>query len=105
MNEFKKQTYSAQVADYVRGLILSGELAPGEAVEEARIAKELSISRAPVREAMQVLIREGLIDAHPQKRKHVKELTSKQIKTAILPAACWKQPLWPTRLIYTRRKI
>ena len=82
MNEFKKQTYSEQVADYIRGLILSGELAPGSAVEEAAIAKKLSISRAPVREAMQVLVREGLIDAHPQKRKHVKKLTSKQIKNS-----------------------
>lgn len=82
MNEFKKQTYSEQVADYIRGLILSGELAPGSAVEEAAVAKQLSISRAPVREAMQILVREGLIDAHPQKRKHVKELTSKQIKNS-----------------------
>src|SRR6056300_911348 len=82
MNEFTKQTYSEQVADYIRSLILSGELAPGSAVEEAAIAKNLSISRAPVREAMQVLVREGLIDAHPQKRKHVKELTSKQIKNS-----------------------
>lgn len=82
MNEFKKQTYSEQVADYVRGLILNGELAPGSAVEEAAIAKKLSISRAPVREAMQILIREGLLDAHPQKRKHVKLLTSKQIKNS-----------------------
>jgi len=82
MNEFTKQTYSEQVADYIRALILSGELAPGSAVEEAAIAKNLSISRAPVREAMQVLVREGLIDAHPQKRKHVKELTSKQIKNS-----------------------
>ncbi|MEE4240600.1 MAG: GntR family transcriptional regulator [Desulfopila sp.] len=82
MNEFKKQTYSEQVADYIRGLILNGELAPGSAVEEAAIAKELSISRAPVREAMQVLVREGLIEAHPQKRKHVKELTAKQIKNS-----------------------
>lgn len=82
MNEFKKQTYSEQVADYIRDLILSGELAPGSAVEEAVIAKKLSISRAPVREAMYVLIREGLIDARPQKRKYVKELTSKQIKNS-----------------------
>jgi len=82
MNDFRKQPYSEQVADYIRGLILSGELAPGSAVEEAGIAKELSISRAPVREAMQVLVREGLIEAHPQKRKHVKELTAKQIKNS-----------------------
>ena len=82
MNGFKKQTYSEQVADYIRNLILNGQLAPGAAVEEAAIAKTLSISRAPVREAMQVLIREGLIDAHPQKRKNVKLLTSKQIKNS-----------------------
>jgi len=82
MNKFIKQTYSEQVAEYIRGLILSGELAPGAVVEEATIAKALSISRAPVREAMQVLVREGLIEAHPQKRKHVKELTAKQIKNS-----------------------
>jgi DNA-binding GntR family transcriptional regulator len=82
MNQFIKQTYSEQVADYIRNLILSGSLAPGEAIEEAFVAKELSISRAPVREAMHILIREGLIEAHPQKRKHVKKLTAKQIKNS-----------------------
>ena len=82
MNEFIKQTYSEQVAAYIRGLILSDKLLPGAAVEEAAIAKELSISRAPVREAMQILIREGLLEAHPQKRKYVKQLTAKQIKNS-----------------------
>ncbi len=82
MNEFIKQTYSEQVANYIRNLILDDKLLPGTPVEEATIAKELSISRAPVREAMQILIREGLLEAHPQKRKHVKKLTSKQIKNS-----------------------
>lgn len=82
MNEFTKLTYSEQVADYIRDLILNGELTAGAIVEEAAIAKELSISRGPVREAMQILIREGLIDARPQKRKYVKQLTAKQIKNS-----------------------
>ena len=82
MNEFIKQTYSEQVADYIRNLILEDKLLPGAPVEEATIAKELSISRAPVREAMQILIREGLLEAHPQKRKYVKKLTAKQIKNS-----------------------
>jgi hypothetical protein len=30
MNEFKKQNYSEQVVEYVKGLILSGKLAPGK---------------------------------------------------------------------------
>ena len=73
MNEFIKQTYSEQVANYIRDLILHDKLLPGAPVEEATIAKELSISRAPVREAMQILIREGLLEALPQKRKYVKK--------------------------------
>ena len=82
MNEFTKSTYSEQVADYIRNLILNDELTAGAIVEEAAIAKALSISRGPVREAMHILIREGLIDARPQKRKHVKKLTAKQIKNS-----------------------
>ncbi len=98
MNEFSKLTYSEQVADYIRNRILNGELTAGATVEEAAIAKELSISRGPVREAMQILIREGLIDARPQKRKHVKELTAKQIKNSyfaggVLEAASVAQAL------------
>ena len=82
MNDIIKQTYSDQVAAYVRNLILDDKLLPGAPVEEAAIAKDLSISRAPVREAMQILIREGLLEAHPQKRKYVKRLTAKQIKNS-----------------------
>ena len=82
MNAITKQTYSEQVANYIRGLILNHKLQPGAPVEESAIAKELSISRAPVREAMQILIREGLLEAHPQKRKYVKKLTAKQIKNS-----------------------
>ena len=98
MNEFRKLTYSEQVADYIRNLILNGELTAGATVEEAAIAKKLSISRGPVREAMQILIREGLIDARPQKRKQVKELTAKQIKNSyfaggVLEAASVAQAL------------
>lgn len=98
MNDFKKQTYCDQVADYVKKLILSGELAPGAVVKEVDIASKLSISRAPVREAMQILVREGLIESHPQKGKNVTALTTKQIKNSyftggVLEAAAVAQAL------------
>ncbi len=82
MNDFKKTTYSDQVADFVKSRILSGELVPGAPITEVAIASELSISRAPVREAMQILIREGLIESHPQRGKNVTALTAKQIKNS-----------------------
>jgi DNA-binding GntR family transcriptional regulator len=98
MNDFIKQTYSDQVADYVKNLILSGALAPGAPIKELAIASELSISRAPVREAMQILVREGLIESHPQKGKNVTALTAKQIKNSyftggVLEAAAVSQVL------------
>jgi DNA-binding GntR family transcriptional regulator len=82
MNNFKKTTYSDQVADYVKNRILSGDLVPGVPITEVAIASELSISRAPVREAMQRLIREGLIESHPHRGKNVTALTAKQIKNS-----------------------
>lgn len=82
MKAFSKQTYSQQVADYIRDLILTGDLKPGSPIKEADIAQNLNISRAPVREAMQSLIREGLIESFPQKRKYIKALTAQQIRNS-----------------------
>jgi DNA-binding GntR family transcriptional regulator len=106
MNAFKRNTYSEQVVDYVKNRILNGSLSPGEPVMEISIASELSISRAPVREAMQILLREGLIESYPQKVKHVTALTSKQIKDSyftggILEAAAVAQVLH----LYTDKDI
>ena len=82
MNNFKKETYSDQVADYVKERILNGDLVPGAPITETAIASELSISRAPVREAMLILLREGLIESHPQRGKNITALTAKQIKNS-----------------------
>lgn len=98
MNEFKKKTYSDQVADYLKERIFKGDLVPGAPIREMAISSELSMSRAPIREALQALIREGLIESHPQKGKHVTELTAKQIKNSyftggVLEAAAVAQAL------------
>ncbi|MBI9109764.1 GntR family transcriptional regulator [Maridesulfovibrio ferrireducens] len=76
----KKLTYSEQVAEYIKRLILEGELSPGDQVKEVVLSKTLGISRAPIREAMQMLSREGLICFEPQKGKYVAALTAKQIE-------------------------
>lgn len=77
-----KQTYSDQVAEYIKDRILEGELAPGDQVKEMVLAERLGISRAPVREALQILMREGLISSEPQRGKFIRALTGKEIKDA-----------------------
>ncbi len=74
-----KLTYSELVSDYIKQSLLEGELSPGDQVKEVLLAKKLGISRAPIREALQMLTREGLIQSEPQKGKYVSALTSKQI--------------------------
>jgi DNA-binding GntR family transcriptional regulator len=50
-----------QAAEALREAILGGEIIPGERIVESRIARQLGISQAPVREAMALLERQGLV--------------------------------------------
>ncbi len=47
--------------DYLKTAILSGRFSPGERLAEEHLAKELGISRTPIREALHKLESEGLI--------------------------------------------
>lgn len=49
----------------MREAILSGKHLPGEALYEVHLAERFGMSRTPVREALQVLAREGFVDALP----------------------------------------
>jgi DNA-binding GntR family transcriptional regulator len=60
--------------DSLRRSILAGKLKPGEHLVEARIASELEISRAPVREAMQRLNLQGLTVEKPRRGSFVREI-------------------------------
>jgi DNA-binding GntR family transcriptional regulator len=46
----------------IRGLVLSGELAPGARLGQVELAEQFGISRTPVREALRRLAGEGLVD-------------------------------------------
>jgi DNA-binding GntR family transcriptional regulator len=54
----------------VRGLILSGELAPGAVLPQVALAQTIGISTTPLREALRRLKQEGLVelDAHRDAR-------------------------------------
>ena len=49
------------VYDRLREAILRGWLAPGIAVSQVQLARELGVSRTPLREAVRMLQREGLV--------------------------------------------
>ena len=58
---------SGVATELIREAIVDGRLAPGERLKEEELARELGISRTPVREALLVLQTEGLVDASPNR--------------------------------------
>src|SRR5215212_3975578 len=56
------------------------ELKPGESLTQDRLAKWLSISRTPVREALRRLEQDGIIQTAPGRGLIVTELTIKDVE-------------------------
>lgn len=59
------------VAEQLRSMILSGELASGERLLEDKLAEALGVSRNPVREAIRTLESTGLVEVVPRRGAYV----------------------------------
>lgn len=59
------QTLPEKIANQLRRDILRGKLAPGDSLKERDKAAELGVSRTPMREAIRIVAREGLITLRP----------------------------------------
>lgn len=68
-----------QVARILTQAIIRGRLSPGAKVVEAAVARELGISRAPVREAARLLEQQGLLVANPRRGFFVRKLEATDI--------------------------
>lgn len=60
--------------------IVEGRLPPGHEVNSAELAREFNTSRTPVREALLMLEREGLVVVPPRRRPHVSEVALTQVR-------------------------
>ncbi len=78
-NRLKPRALYEEVAELLRGRIFSRELAPGDWVDELKIAAELEISRTPLREAIKVLATEGLITMKMRRGAYVTEVNDKDL--------------------------
>jgi len=72
---------SASVAatELIREAIVDGRLHPGQRLKEEELARELGISRTPVREALLMLQGEGLVDATPNRGAAVRAHTAEDL--------------------------
>ncbi len=73
-------TIKQQVYEIIRDDICNGVFAPGQQIQELDLAKHLSVSRSPIREALRQLATEGLVVEYPNRGVFIREYTPKDIE-------------------------
>lgn len=74
------RTKAQAVYEQLRDWIVHGELRPGEAVDQERLAEALNVSRMPLRQALLMLESDRLIERQPHHTAVVTRLSESDIK-------------------------
>jgi DNA-binding GntR family transcriptional regulator len=80
----KSSTTKERAYNEIKHVILSGYISSDEIFTEVKLAEQLKTSRTPVREALQDLIKEGLIVSIPRKGMTVRKVTESEMEQIFL---------------------
>ena len=80
LNPVRYRSMAEQIATALRQAIADGKLRPGARLLEVQIAREMGTSRAPLREALIQLEREGLVTRQPNRGTFVADLTEDLVR-------------------------
>jgi DNA-binding GntR family transcriptional regulator len=86
-------TLKSKGVEILSEAIFSGKIKPGERLNESQLSRELHISRAPIREALQLLQEQGMVVNHARRGMFVVSLEPEDIQKInsirlILEAEC-----------------
>lgn len=84
ISEIQHETVYETVYKRLKNAILTNQLPTGVYFTENELAKNLNISRTPVREAVKSLVNEGLFVAVPRKGVKVREFSSSDLEQIFL---------------------
>lgn len=77
---FKTVSLREHISELLTNAILAGELRPGDRLNESALARQLHVSRAPIREALQQLEEQGLVLNQPRRGMFVVCLNPEELK-------------------------
>lgn len=75
----KKAPIREQIYDIIKNDIMDRKYSPGEHLSIASISKELDVSNSPVREAISMLERDGLVETYPNAGSTVVSLSDEKL--------------------------
>lgn len=82
MTDALKSTRSLNVTETLRELLLQGEFDPGTRLQETWLAERMQVSRTPIREALRVLAKDGLLEYAPNRGYSVRHFSLDDIVSA-----------------------
>lgn len=77
------KTLPEKIADKLRRDIIQGSLEPGQQIKERDHAQELDVSRTPMREAIRILAKEGLVILRPSRSPIVANPSFEEISDVV----------------------
>jgi DNA-binding GntR family transcriptional regulator len=80
LNSIKPVTLREQVFEEIQRAILEKRLKPGDHIREQELTESLQVSRTPVREALVLLERDGLVYISPNRGCFVREFDERDIR-------------------------
>lgn len=79
-SSFHNMTLRERTYHALLDLILQGTLMPGSQLDEQQLADQLSISRTPIREAINMLVQDSLVEYRSYKGSFVRRFTQKDVQ-------------------------
>ncbi len=79
VKEKTEQGLSPAIAEELKRLIYSGEIQPGDRLNEAALALRMGTSRGPIREAIRMLAGLGLVTAVPNRGVFVRQISVREM--------------------------
>ncbi len=74
-----RRSLSETLAERLRDLIISGDLAAGDKIDETQLCLLFGVSRTPLREAIKIVATEGLVTLTPNRGARVATITAAEI--------------------------
>ncbi|GGJ22427.1 GntR family transcriptional regulator [Deinococcus roseus] len=80
MNFERPQLIRDEIYQLLRHQILSGGIQPGARIAEIELCERFGVSRTPIREAIQRLVQEGMLEANANKSVRVRVLSAEEAR-------------------------
>lgn len=74
-----------QIAERIGNDVIQGRYEPGARIQEVEVAQQFAVSRGPVREALRILERDGLVQINARRGAQVTELTVDELNAIFDP--------------------